>query len=233
MLVHGFPLDHRSWQPLVAYLQARFDVILPDLRGFGQSDAPPGCYDMEGLASDLAALLDGLGIQKTFIAGHSMGGYVSLAFARSVPARVLGLGMISSQAIADLPERKTGRYATAGQVAIHGMSAVAEMAEKLTANADQQPFFRELILSQSPQGVMGALMAMAERPDSSALLPSFQFPVVLVHGLADNLILPQRSREMKALLPQAELFELSGVGHSPAVEAPDETARCLQKLLRE
>jgi pimeloyl-ACP methyl ester carboxylesterase len=230
LLVHGFPLDHRSWQPLLGHLETGFDIILPDLRGFGQSDTPPGVYQVEAMAADLLALLDALHIQKTCIAGHSMGGYVSLAFARIAVDRVLGLGMIGSQAIADTPERRDGRYSTAQQVALDGVSVVVGMAEKLSANPDHIPFFRELILSQPPQGVMAALKAMAERPDSTALLPSLHFPVVLVHGLMDALISPERSRDMKALLPQAELMELPGVGHSPPIEAPYETALALQKL---
>jgi 3-oxoadipate enol-lactonase len=175
-------------------------------------------------------LLDALKIQKTYLAGHSMGGYVVLAFARAYPERVLGLGMVSSQAAADSPESRAKRYATVGEVAVNGMSAVAGMSEKLSADPAHVTFFRKLILHQRPSGVIGALKAMAERPDTSELMSTYKFPVVLVHGLADELIPFERSREMKALLPQAELTELPGVGHSPALEAPVETAMALCKF---
>jgi 3-oxoadipate enol-lactonase len=230
LLVHGFPLDHTTWEPLLPHLEDDFDVIMPDLRGFGQSDAPEGAYTVEQMATDLAALLDTLKIQKTYIAGHSMGGYVTLAFARAYPERVLGLGMISSQAAADSTEGKAKRYATVSEVAVNGVSAVAGMSEKLSANPAYVPFFRELILRQQPSGIIGALKAMAERPDASELFSTLDFPVILVHGLADALIPPERSREMKVLLPRAELVELSGVGHSPSLEAPVETARALCKF---
>jgi pimeloyl-ACP methyl ester carboxylesterase len=231
LLVHGFPLDHTTWEPLLPHLEADFEVLMPDLRGFGQSDAPEGAYTIEQIAADLAALLDALKIQKTYLAGHSMGGYVALAFARAYPERVLGLGMVSSQVAADSPEGKAKRYATVGEVAVNGVSAVAGMSEKLSANPAHVAFFRELILRQRPGGVIGALKAMAERQNASQLFSTFKFPVVLVHGLADALIPPERSREMKALLPQAELTELPGVGHSPSLEAPVETARALCKFL--
>jgi 3-oxoadipate enol-lactonase len=231
LLVHGFPLDHTTWEPLLAHLEADFDVILPDLRGFGQSDAPEGAYTVEQMAADLAGLLDALNIQKTYIAGHSMGGYVSLAFARAYPERVLGLGLIGSQAGPDTPEGKARRYATIAQVTEQGVEAVLGMAEKLSANLEHASFFTELIQRQRPAGLIGALKAMAERPDSFPLLASFHFPVVLVHGLADGLIPPERAREIKALIPLAELTEIPGVGHSPALEAPFETANALQKLL--
>jgi pimeloyl-ACP methyl ester carboxylesterase len=187
---------------------------------------------MDDFAADLAGLLDALGLPQAFLAGHSMGGYVCLAFARHFGERLLGLGMISSQAAPDAPERKAGRYATAEQVAAQGSSAVAGMAEKLSANPDHVPFIREMILRQKPAGVISALKAMAERPDSVPLLSTFQFPVVLVHGLADALIPPDRSRDMKDVIPSAHLVELPGVGHSPALEAPVETAGALKKLLR-
>ncbi len=233
LLVHGFPLDHTTWEPPLPYLEDHFDVILPDLRGFGQSDAPDGAYTVSQMADDLAALLDALNIQQTYIAGHSMGGYIVLAFARAHPQRILGLGLVSSQAAADSPERKAGRYATAEQVAAQGVSAVLGMSEKLSADLRHAPFFRELIQRQRPAGVMGALKAMAERPDFVSQLASFTFPVALVHGLADALIPPERSREMAALIPQAKRVELPGVGHSPALEAPVETAEALKGLLKQ
>jgi pimeloyl-ACP methyl ester carboxylesterase len=183
------------------------------------------------MAADLAALLDELKIQKTYIVGHSMGGYVALAFICSYPERVLGLGMVASQAAADSPENKAKRYAAVSEVAVNGVSAVAGMSEKLSANPAHVAFFREMILRQRPSGVIGALKAMAERPDSSELFSTFEFPVVLVHGLADALIPSERSRQMKAALPTANLVELPGVGHSPALEAPAETARALSRFL--
>jgi pimeloyl-ACP methyl ester carboxylesterase len=169
LLVHGFPLDHTEWEPLLPHLEDDFDIILPDLRGFGQSDAPDGAYTVEQMAADLAALLDELKIQRTYIVGHSMGGYVALAFIRSYPERVLGLGMVGSQAAADSPENKAKRYATVSEVAVNGVSAVAGMSEKLSANPTHVGFFREMILRQRPSGVIGALKAMAERPDSNEL----------------------------------------------------------------
>jgi len=230
LLVHGFPLDHTEWEPLLPHLEDDFDIIMPDLRGFGRSDAPEGAYTVEQMATDLAALLDALKIQKTYIVGHSMGGYVTLAFARFYPERVLGLGMVGSQAAADSAESKAKRYATVSEVAVNGVSAVAGMSEKLSANPAHIGFFREMILRQPPSGVMGALMAMAERPDSGELFSTFGFPVILVHGLADALIPSERSRQMKELLPKANLVELPDVGHSPALEAPAETARALSKF---
>ncbi len=101
VLLHGYPLDHHLWDESLPLLEDTFDVILPDLRGFGESSTVDSSYTMDDYASDIAGLLDQLGIQKTAIAGHSMGGYVALAFARLYPERVSGLGLVSSQVLAD------------------------------------------------------------------------------------------------------------------------------------
>lgn len=237
VLIHGFPLDHTTWDALVPHIEGQADVILPDLRGMGQSDlehsgAPQGAYTVADMAADIAGLLDALQIEKAVVVGHSMGGYVAMAFARAYPQRLAGLGLVSTQALADNAERKAGRYATAEQVAAQGVGVVADgMAPKLSANPDLVPAIRELILRQPAAGVIGALKAMAERPDSTELLSTLKVPVAIVVGQADALIPADRSREMKALIPHAVLTELPGVGHSPMLEAPAETAKVLKMLL--
>ena len=228
VLIHGYPLDHTIWKSVVPLLEKEVDLILPDLRGFGESDAPGTDFSMSDYAADVVGLLDQLGIQKAAVAGHSMGGYVALAFARAYPGRVLGLGLVSSQAPADPPERKAARYQEAEHVMSHGVGEVAEaMSKKLTADAVLQAALKELILRQRPEGLAGALRAMAERPDSTPLLPEFDFPVSIVHGLADALIPVERAREVRAAVKNGYLVEVEGVGHMPMMEAPQTTARTL------
>lgn len=227
VLVHGFPLDHSAWQPLLPLLEEHFDLILPDLRGFGGSDVGSGVPGMDDYADDLAALLDACGLPKAFVAGHSMGGYVALAFARRHASRLLGLGLVGSQAAADPPERKIARYDTAALVREKGNSAVLGMAEKLSANAAHVAFFQQIIQRQGVDGIAGALAAMAERRDSLGTVTALSVPLLLIHGEADALIPADRSSEMKQANPTAVLVTLPGVGHSPAVEAPGETADSL------
>jgi pimeloyl-ACP methyl ester carboxylesterase len=83
---------------------------------------------------------------------------------------------------------------------------------------------------QPPAAYIGALKAMAERVDSTPLLSSFHFPVVLIHGNADSLIPIDRAREVKAALPRAHLVEISGAGHMPMMEAKEQTAEALKHL---
>ena len=233
VLIHGYPLDRTTWNEAASLLEPDFDLIIPDLRGMGQSDTMDKTYTITDLASDIAGLLDHLKIQKVFIAGHSMGGYVALAFARAYPNRVRGLGMISSQVLADPPERKEGRYKTAKDVAEKGISVVVDsMTTKLSSDVRVQLFVRDVMQRQKPMGVIGSLKAMAERPDSSDLFKSFKFPIVIVHGDVDALIPVERGREMKAALPSAHYVEVKGTGHMSMMENPKAVAEALRFLLK-
>jgi pimeloyl-ACP methyl ester carboxylesterase len=229
MLIHGYPLDHTIWNDVIPLLKNDFDLILPDLRGFGQSDTVETPYTMFDMADDLAGLLDYLKIEKAALAGHSMGGYIALAFARKYPQRVSGLGLVSSQAAADSPEGKDRRYQTAAEVAQKGVGIVAEaMPPKLSADVRVQAFARVVIEQQNPLAVMGALKAMAEREDLMSYISSATFPVTLIHGNEDVLIPIERAQEIKAVLPSARLVELQGAGHMPMMEFAKEVAEGLK-----
>jgi pimeloyl-ACP methyl ester carboxylesterase len=232
VLIHGYPFDHTIWDKVAPLLDRDFELIIPDLRGFGESGVMEDDHSIDGYAHDLAGLLTHLKIRKTFIAGHSMGGYVALAFARGYPDRISGLGLVSSQVVADTPERKKGRYETADQVMLEGTGIVAEsMAPKLTNDTAIQAFARELISRQQPLAVARALRAMADRPDSTDLFMALKFPIVIVHGEADALIPIERAREMKAALQSAHLVELPEVGHLSMLENAEAVADGLRFFL--
>jgi pimeloyl-ACP methyl ester carboxylesterase len=230
VLIHGYPLDHSIWNEVTDLLKDDFDVIAPDLRGFGESTTVDTVYGMNEIAEDVAKLLTKLGIEKAMIAGHSMGGYVALAFANKYPDRVSGLALVGSQAPADPPERKEGRYKTAVEVEEKGLDVVVPMTDKLSPDQKVRDKVRPLIERQSRSGVVGALKAMAEREDAREWLPEFKFPIVLIHGDADELIPVARAQEIKLAISNAELVELPGVGHLAMMEVPAKTAEALKLL---
>jgi 3-oxoadipate enol-lactonase len=231
VLLHGYPLDHHLWDEILPLLEDTFDVIVPDLRGFGESTTIDTPYTMDDYASDIVGLLDQLGIPKAAIVGHSMGGYVALAFAKLYPDRVSGLGLVSSQVLADPPDRKEGRYKSAADVAENGIgSVVATMTPKFTTDEKLQAFAHASMERQQPAAYIGALKAMAERTDSTPLLSTLKVPVVIIHGDSDALIPIDRAREVKVSLPAAYLMELSSTGHMPMMEAKEKTAEALKHL---
>src|SRR5512143_855589 len=229
VLIHGYPLDHSIWNEVAPLLEPNFDLIMPDMRGFGESDVMEADDSILDYASDIARLLTHLRISKAYVAGHSMGGYVALAFARMYEERLSGLGMISSQMAADTQERRAGRYATAEQVLKEGVQPVVDaMTTKLSADPAIQDFVRDVIARQPPVGIASALRAMANRPDSSDIFKEFPFPVVIVHGDADMLIPVERGQEMKDALPSARYTGLPGVGHMPMMENPKAVSQALR-----
>jgi pimeloyl-ACP methyl ester carboxylesterase len=231
VLIHGFPLDHTIWDEVVPLLQDDFDLILPDLRGMGESDAVDAPYTMTDLAGDIASLLDHLGLEDAFLAGHSMGGYVALAFADAYPHRTRGLALVASQAAADAPERKAGRYAQAQKIADEGIGeTVAAMTDKLSADERVRKFVHDLMRKQKPAGYIGSLKAMAERADTLSVLEKNSFPLLIVHGGADGLI--PLSREIPLKVPRTRMVELEGVGHMPMMESPREVAEALKSFAR-
>lgn len=231
VLIHGYPLDHSIWEKVAPLLSPTFELILPDLRGFGESDSTDAPYTMTDLAGDVSALLDHIGIESAYVAGHSMGGYVALAFAQAHPSRVRGLALVASQAAADPPERREGRYANARQIAEQGIGeTVAGMTPKLSAEERVQKYVHDLMKKQKAAGFIGSLRAMAERADTLSMLAATSFPVLLIHGDADGLIPIQRAREIQAAVPRAQLVELSGAGHMPMLERPQAVAEALKRL---
>jgi 3-oxoadipate enol-lactonase len=232
VLIHGYPLDHSIWGQVAPLLAQDFDVIMPDLRGFGASQTMEADGSILSYASDLARLLDKLGLRSAVLAGHSMGGYVALAFARQYTQRISGLALISSQATADTPERMAARHAGAREALRNGIGSIVEsMPGQLTTAEGIQSFIRNVIAKQQPAGIAGALEAMAQRPDSGDILRAAIFPVVIVHGSADVLIPVARGREMSAVLPAAHYVELLGVGHMPMMEDPRSVAEALRFFL--
>ncbi len=231
VLLHGYPLDHHLWDEVTPMLQDTFDMIIPDLRGFGESTTVDTPYTMDDFASDIVGLFNQIDIHKAAIVGHSMGGYVALAFARLYPERVSRLGLVSTQVLADPRDRKEGRYKTAAEVAEKGIGGVVEtMTPKFTSDPHWQAFARKTMEAQQPAAYIGALKAIAERADSTSLLSGIKYPVVVVHGDADALIPIERAREVKAALPESHLAEIKNTGHMPMCEAPRETAQALMLL---
>jgi pimeloyl-ACP methyl ester carboxylesterase len=233
VFLHGFPFDHTIWGSLVPLLEREARLILPDLRGFGKSPVTEGIYTMRLMAEDIYSLLNRLEIQKAVIVGHSMGGYISLAFAQAYPGHLAGLGLVATQAAADTPERRQSRYKTAEAVTHKGARVVASsMVKNLTPKKDLLTTIEGLILRTHPAGIVGSLKGMAERHDLTGILADIRVPAVVLEGTADQFIPRDNIHTLAQMLPSGWLEEVQGAGHMLMMEEPEQVAAALQVVIQ-
>lgn len=234
VLIHGFGLDRTIWHPLASAHLEHQQVILPDMRGHGESDAPGGPYQMSLLADDLAQLLEMLGIGRAIVCGHSMGGYIALAFADQYPQMLSGLGLITTNANADPDDKRAARYTLIEQIKERGPIVVADnLAPRLSDHQSVVDQTHHLINKTHPQGLIGALWGMAERPDRTVSLKDIRVPSLVVAGEADKITKFDEAEAMAEALPQSRFLGLPGIGHMPMAEAPAELGQGLQVLIQQ
>lgn len=228
VFIHGFPLSRQMWKPQIRGLSDVAQVIAPDLRGHGESESTSGVYPMDLLASDVNALLNKLEVQAPIIlCGLSMGGYIAFAFYRLYKERLAGLILAATRAGADSEEGKNMRDQTAAKAMEEGVGAVAQgMLPKLMSPVtyERKPelvsFTQDMMNSISVNGMVGDLLGMKERPDSSALLNEIQIPTLILHGVDDTLIPVAEAESMEAALPNGRLRVLPEAGHLLNLEQP-------------
>jgi pimeloyl-ACP methyl ester carboxylesterase len=228
VLLHAFPLSSAMWLAQREGLAAKFRVLTPDLRGFGGSALGTDEPSVDAMADDVAALLDDRGIDRAIIGGHSMGGYVALAFCRRHPDRVLGAVLADTKATADTDEARDARLRTAERLEADGTVEVllADLLPRLVGPTTMRTRalvygrVRGLVQSAPPQAAAWAQRAMAARPDSLDALAGFRPPVLVLHGTEDAIITEDDARTMAQALPNAELIVIPGAGHLTAVEQP-------------
>jgi YbgC/YbaW family acyl-CoA thioester hydrolase len=238
LFVHGYPFDHTIWTHQVAALEG-WCRIAPDLRGMGQSDAPDLGYSMETYAADLAELLDLLGARDVVMVGLSMGGYIAFEFLRRWRQRVRGLVLMDTRAEADAPEARMSRDASAATAREQGATAIAEaMLPKVLGSSTLAGApatverMRSMMAATPPAGIVGALGAMRDRPDSTPLLAELGgVPTLVLVGDEDELTPPAQARAMAEAIPGASLVVVRSAGHVPPVERPAETTDALLAFL--
>lgn len=235
LFIHGYPLDHTIWGAQMAGLEG-WTRIAPDLRGMGQSDAPDLGYSMATYAEDLLALLTTLGVDRAVLCGLSMGGYVAFEMLRRAPERVRALVLMDTRAEADSPEAKKARDAAMVQARDGGAAAIADaMLPKLLARGaapDLVLRVQELMAHTPVAGILGALSAMRDRPDSSALLPALaQVHSLVVVGEQDQVTPRESAQAIVDALPRGRLVVLPGAGHLTPLEQPEAVSRALAEFL--
>jgi 3-oxoadipate enol-lactonase len=239
VLIHGFPLSREMWEPQIAALSQRFRVVAIDLRGMGASSVVPGPYLMETLAGDVAAVLDALDVRRAAMVGHSLGGYVTLAFARMYLERLTRIALVCSRIVADTPERAETRRAQADDAERTSSSAriIDAMANGTLAPNTREHHpeivetFKKIAEKNDPRGLAAMLRGMAMRDSAEDIAADITLPVLVIAGSEDPLVPAPERAAMAAAFPQGRLEVIEGSGHVPSLERPEElSARLLEFL---
>ena len=230
LLVHGFPLNRSMWEPQLGMLRERARVIVPDLRGFGASEAgPPGPLTMDQHADDLDALLDALEVREPVVfCGLSMGGYIAFSFWRRHRERVAAFVLADTRATPDGQEERERRLAMADEVERSGSPQAALdlmlprlFAPSLWQGAPARELVRAMVASTPARSIADGARGVAARPDSLDVLPGVEVPALVIVGEHDLITPPAESRAMVERLPNARLEVIPQAGHMANFENTD------------
>lgn len=224
--IHGFPLNSQVFEAQSKIRGAEHKT--PDLPGFGKQPPAPA---IQGIG-DYATYVLHSSPKEAVFAGLSMGGYICFAIARMAPERVRGLILIDTKETADTADARKARYDMIEKVQTEGINPVVEsMLPKMVVNESLKPKVRQIMESCSKEGVMAALRTMAERPDSSDLLPRITAPTLIVVGEKDTITPPSEAERMKSAMPNASLLEIANAAHLSNMEKPDELNTAVEQFL--
>lgn len=229
VLIHGYPFNRSLWTEQTEALRSKHRVVAPDLRGFGDSDSSEGPATMKRMAEDVAALMDALEIEQAVIGGLSMGGYVALAFARMIPARVKALVLADTRAQADTEEGKQTRFQQAEKATSEGMAGIADaMLPKLLTpdTVSKRPELvkrvRDMMLKTKPEGAAAALLGMAERDDQTEFISDIRVPALILVGREDAITPVADSEKMQSRIEGSRLVVIENAGHVSNLEQTEQ-----------
>ena len=240
VLIHGFPLNRSMWQPQVKTLTAEgFRVIAPDLRGFGESEAPAQGYSMDAFADDVVALMNHLGIGRAVLGGMSMGGYVLLNLLARHPRKVAGAAFLLTRCTADDEAGRARRTEMAEAVRQGRRQEVEDTFAELVfapETPQKNPALvaqvREMMATASDAGLAGALLAMRDRPDFSRRLHEFDLPALVVGASQDRAVPPETVEAFAEGLPRGTSCIIDGGGHMANLEREQEFSNALLQFLK-
>ncbi|MBV8345379.1 MAG: alpha/beta fold hydrolase [Candidatus Eremiobacteraeota bacterium] len=235
VLIHGFPFARAIWDAQSEALSAFARVVRLDLRGAGSSSIPDGPYLMERLAADVATLLDALGIERAALVGHSMGGYVALAFARMFTERLSRLALVSSRLAADTPEQAGARRELADRTERAGSIEPVVEAYLPRLFSRETQVNRGSVVERAyavarqgnPGGAAGALRGMALRASAEDIAGDLDQPVLVIAGECDEVVPIAESRDVASRFARGELVECPRSAHLPMLEEPDRVSDAL------
>jgi pimeloyl-ACP methyl ester carboxylesterase len=238
VLLHPFPCHHEFWHPVAAALESRYRLILPDLRGHGDSESGDGPAFMQKHAGDIARVLDAADVGKAAFVGCSIGGYILFEFWRRFRARVNSLVLCNTRPQPDTPEARSNRLKSAAAVLEQGTEPFFEtMIPKLigqttiSTRPDVVQGARMMMRKMSAEDINLVLRGMAERPDSVGDLKTISVPALIVIGEEDTLSPVADGELMRQNIPGSRIKVVPKAGHYAPWEQPEMVGTILRQFL--
>ncbi|NQV02879.1 MAG: alpha/beta hydrolase [Bacteroidia bacterium] len=237
VLLHGFTESSGIWKQFIRHLSSRFRVVAVDMPGFGKSDSLAEVHSMELMAGMVKNVLQELGIRQCVMTGHSMGGYVTLAFARLYPRMLKGICIFHSHPYADTPEGLQNRERAIEVIRGDKFNFIMQFIPTLFPDGSHEKYRKQidnLIREASGltrEAILAAMIGMKEREDSVEILKKLKVPVLFILGMKDIKIPMERAGEMILLPKHSESLILQDVAHMGFYEAPRITLRTLRDFV--
>ncbi len=237
VLIHGFGEDGNVWKNQVAFLEKEFTVLVPFLPGSGSSEMIDD-MSMEGLAACVAFIFETENIHQAAVIGHSMGGYITMAFAEKFSGLLNSFGLFHSTAFADSEEKKEARKKGIKSIKEAGPFAFL----KTTVNnlygsytKEHYPSIIEDHLKEidyfSAEALIAYYEAMMNRPDRVSILKQNKLPVLFVLGRYDTTIPLEQGLQQVSMPDVSYVHILEQSGHMGMREEPEKTNQILKNFL--
>lgn len=234
VLLHGYLESMLVWEDFIPYLYKEVRVITLDLPGHGISVVTGEIHTMDFLADTIADALKALGIEKCTLVGHSMGGYVALAFCERHSEMLDGLVLFSSTPNPDTPEKAENRRREIALVKAGKKDMLARVApaagfaeQNRTRMRDYIEDLTEQVFITEDEGIVALLNGMIARRDQNEMLRRSPVPQLFILGKKDNYIPPEAAEKIIAEQPQAKVVWLENSGHMGFLEEPEAAARAI------
>jgi len=239
LFIHGFPFSSDMWKPQVEALNSIYRVIVYDVRGHGRTGTGDGQYSVEYFVDDLFALLDHLKLKQVVLAGLSMGGYIALRAMEREPGRFKALILCDTRSDADTNESKVKRANQGKAVKANGSKGFADdfvravfFERSFQNNPAAVSMIHDIIEKTDPLAIAGTLLALAARTDTTASLPRFTLPTMILVGELDAITPPHAAIAMNEKLPNAELYVIPNAAHLSNLENPSDFNKRLLAFLQ-
>jgi pimeloyl-ACP methyl ester carboxylesterase len=238
VFIHGFGEDSRIWELIIPELQAGYRIITPDLPGSGSASANTDEVTMESMAEFIREMLDRENVDKCSMIGHSMGGYVTLAFAEKYPERLNRLGLFHSTAYADSDEKKEGRKKNMEFIQKHGSAKFLAQSVPNLFSPDTQTTRPDLIQNIieryrnfPPDSLVDYTSAMMNRPDRIHVLKTFKKPVLFIMGESDTAVPLEQGLKQCSIPEFSYIYIATHSGHMGMLEEPVFCVKALKEFL--